>query len=69
MENILKITNGKFTYYVVQIGEDEYKLIDNENEELSRMDSSNNYELIQIWNWYHIDKFMKAHDMWICYEN
>ena len=69
MQNSFKITNGPITYKVVQIGEDEYKLIDDENRELSRIDSSNNHNLTEVWNSYHIDKFMRAHNMWICDQN
>lgn len=65
MKTIIKITNGTLVYKVKQIGENKFKLFNNENEELSRMNSSKNYKLTTIWQWHNIYKFMVACNMWI----
>lgn len=65
MKKNIKITNGILTYKVKQIGENKFKLFNNENKELSRMNSSKNYKLTTIWQWPNIYKFMVAFNMWI----
>ena len=68
MEKNIKITNGALIYTVKQIGENKFKLFNNKNEDLSRMNSSKNYKLTTIWQWPNIYKLMVALNMWILEE-